>query len=42
MRALDPWLAERVRTERRLAATLEVATETNSIRPTSRSDAAAA
>lgn len=42
MRALDPWLKERVRTERRLAATLQVASETSSIRPTSRNDAAAA
>ena len=42
MRALDPWLKERVRTERRLAATLEVAREANSIRPTARNDAAAA
>ena len=34
MRALDPWLVERVRTERMLAATLHVAPETSSIRPT--------
>ena len=42
MRALDPWLQQRVTTERRLAATLEVACETTSIRPTAQSDAAAA
>jgi hypothetical protein len=42
MRALDPWLKERVRTERRLASALEVARQTSSIRPTAQSDAAAA
>ena len=42
MRALEPWLQERVRTERRLATTLEVARETTSIRPTTQNDVAAA
>ena len=42
MRALDPWLKERVRTERGLAATLRVAADTSSIRPTAQNDAAAA
>jgi len=34
MRALDPWLADRIRTERGLAATLQVSADTSSIRPT--------
>jgi len=42
MRALDPWLIHRVRTERLLAATLEVAPETTSIRPTARHEVVAA
>ncbi|MEM8607552.1 MAG: serine/threonine-protein kinase [Myxococcota bacterium] len=42
MRALDPWLLERVRTERALAATLQVAPETSSIRPTARQEMVAA
>jgi len=36
MRALDPWLKERVRTERTLAATLRIIPETESIQPTAR------
>jgi hypothetical protein len=42
MRALDPWLQERVTTERALAATLHVAADTSSIRPTAQHDMAAA
>ncbi len=42
MRALDPWLSERVSTERALVATLHVAPETSSIRPTAQHDMAAA
>jgi len=42
MRALDPWLVERVRTERLLTATLEVARETTSIRPTATHEVVAA
>ncbi|MGB5812615.1 MAG: serine/threonine-protein kinase [Polyangiales bacterium] len=42
MRALDPWLEQRVRTERALAATLQVAAETNSIRPTAQHEMVAA
>lgn len=42
MRALDPWLVERVRTERLLTATLEVAPETTSIRPTATHEVVAA
>jgi hypothetical protein len=42
MRALDPWLENRVATERALAATLQVAPDTSSIRPTAQHDMAAA
>jgi hypothetical protein len=42
MRALDPWLVERVRTERLLTATLQVARETTSIRPTATHEVVAA
>ena len=42
MRALDPWLQQRVRTERALVATLQVAPETSSIRPTARHEMVAA
>lgn len=42
MRALDPWLKERVRTERILAATLQVTAETASIRPTAQREMVAA
>jgi len=42
MRALDPWLQDRVATERALAATLQVAPDTSSIRPTAQHDMAAA
>jgi hypothetical protein len=42
MRALEPWLKERVTTERALAATLQVAPDTSSIRPTAQHDMAAA
>jgi serine/threonine-protein kinase len=42
MRALEPWLKERVRTERMLAATLEVAPDTSSIRPTAQHEMVAA
>ena len=42
MRALEPWLQERVGTERALAATLRVEPDTTSIRPTARHDVAAA
>ena len=42
MRALDPWLIGRVRTERLLASSLEVAPETTSIRPTARHQVVAA
>jgi len=42
MRALEPWLKERVQTERTLAATLQVAPDTSSIRPTARHEMAAA
>lgn len=42
MRALEPWLYERVRTERALAETLKVAAETSSIRPTARHEMVAA
>jgi len=42
MRALEPWLKERVRTERMLAATLEVAPDTTSIRPTAQHEMVAA
>ena len=42
MRALEPWLAERVRTERMLARTLQVAPDTNSIRPTAQNEMVAA
>jgi len=41
MRGLAPWLEGRVRTERGLVATLEVAAESSSIRPTVQHDAAA-
>jgi len=42
MRALDPWLEGRVGTERALAATLQVAPDTSSIRPTARHEMVAA
>jgi serine/threonine protein kinase len=42
MRALDPWLKERVQTERTLVATLQVAPDTSSIRPTARHEMVAA
>jgi serine/threonine-protein kinase len=42
MRALDPWLADRIRTERAFAATLQVASDTSSIRPTGRHEMVAA
>lgn len=42
MRALEPWLGERIQTERGLAATLHVMPETNSIRPTARHEMVAA
>jgi serine/threonine-protein kinase len=42
MRALDPWLKERVGTERAFAATLQVAPDTSSIRPTAQHEMAAA
>ncbi len=42
MRSLEPWLTERVRTERALAATFEVAPDTSSIRPTARHEMVAA
>jgi len=42
MRALEPWLRERVRTERGLAATLRVAPDTTSIQPTAQHEMAAA
>jgi serine/threonine-protein kinase len=42
MRALDPWLGARVRTERALAAKLEVAPDAASIRPTAQHEMAAA
>jgi serine/threonine-protein kinase len=42
MRALDPWLADRIRTERALAARLQVAADTSSIRPTARHEMVAA
>jgi serine/threonine-protein kinase len=42
MRALEPWLKERVRTERMLAATLEVAPDTSSIQPTAQHEMVAA
>ncbi|MFW2388395.1 MAG: serine/threonine protein kinase [Polyangiales bacterium] len=42
MRALGPWLSERIQTERSLAATLQVAPETSSIRPTARNEMVAA
>jgi len=42
MRALDPWLKERVQTERMLVATLQVAADTSSIRPTARHEMVAA
>lgn len=42
MRALEPWLQERVRTERTLAATLQVAQDTSSIRPTAEHEMVAA
>ncbi|MCZ6808019.1 MAG: serine/threonine-protein kinase [Deltaproteobacteria bacterium] len=41
MRALEPWLQERVRTERMLAESLQVATDTSSIRPTAQHEVAA-
>lgn len=42
MRALDPWLGDRIRTERALAATLQVAADTSSVRPTARHEMVAA
>lgn len=42
MRSLGPWLEDRVRTEKALAATLEVASETSSIRPTASQEMVAA
>jgi serine/threonine-protein kinase len=42
MRALDPWLGNRIQTERVLAATLQVAPDTSSIRPTARHEMVAA
>jgi serine/threonine-protein kinase len=42
MRALDPWLRQRVRTERALAATLAVTPDTSSVRPTARNEMVAA
>jgi serine/threonine-protein kinase len=42
MRALEPWLKERVQTERMLAAMLQVAPDTSSIRPTARHEMVAA
>jgi serine/threonine-protein kinase len=42
MRALEPWLKERIRTERMLAATLQVAPDTSSIRPTAQHEMVAA
>lgn len=42
MRSLDPWLLERVRTERALATKLQVIADTASIRPTARREMAAA
>lgn len=42
MRALDPWLDQRVRTERQLTAKLEVAPAASSIRPTAQHEMVAA
>jgi serine/threonine-protein kinase len=42
MRALEPWLQERVRTERAMAETLQVEAETSSIRPTAQHEMVAA
>jgi serine/threonine protein kinase len=42
MRALEPWLQNRVATERELVAALQVAPDTSSIRPTAQHDMAAA
>jgi serine/threonine-protein kinase len=42
MRALEPWLQNRVATERELVATLQVAPDTSSIRPTAQHDMVAA
>ncbi|MBW1904786.1 MAG: hypothetical protein JRJ24_05670 [Deltaproteobacteria bacterium] len=42
MRSLEPWLRDRVATERTLTATLHVAPDTSSIRPTAQHDMAAA
>jgi hypothetical protein len=42
MRALEPWLQERVRTERAFAGTLHVEAETSSIRPTAQHEMVAA
>jgi len=42
MRSLDPWLKDRVRTERALAATLQVIADPSSIRPTARHEMVAA
>ncbi len=42
MRSLEPWLEDRVRTERALAATLRVEPDTSSIRPTAQNEMVAA
>jgi serine/threonine-protein kinase len=42
MRSLGPWLEDRVRTEKALAATLDVASEASSIRPTASHEMVAA
>ncbi len=42
MRSLEPWLEDRVRTERALAATLLVEPETSSLRPTAQHEMVAA
>ena len=42
MRALEPWLKERIRTERALAATLCVGSQISSIRPTAQHEMVAA
>ncbi len=42
MRALEPWLHERIRTERALAAALRIVPEPSSIRPTAQHDEVAA
>ena len=42
MRALEPWLCERIRTERTLAAALQIVPERSGIRPTAQHDEVAA